>query len=125
MGLVWLLREHGDALEADFQRFYGIDIVDLYRGTLSPRKAQALALYLPPGAAVWQEAGTDTAWGTTEYLLAEAVDTLRMANWQRGGKGQKPEPLPRPSELREARKKRERMFEQAARFKERHRKRGG
>lgn len=125
MGLVWLLREHGDALEADFQRYYGIDLVDLYKGTLSPRKAQVLAMYLPPGAAVWQEAGTDAAWDTTDYLLAEAVDALRTANWQRSGKGQKPEPLPRPTELREAKKKRERMFEQAARFRERHQQRRG
>lgn len=122
MGLVWLLREHGDALEADFQRYYGIDLIDLYRGTLSPRKASVLALYLPPGAAVWQEAGTDSAWDTTDYLLAEVVDTLKWANYQRaGGKGQKPEPLPRPAQLREIREKRRKAFDRAAAFRERHR----
>jgi hypothetical protein len=36
-------------------------------------------------------------WGIGEHLLAATLDTLRGANWQRGGgKGSKPKPIPRP-----------------------------
>lgn len=37
------------------------------------------------------------AWSTSDYLLAAIFDSSEMGNWQRGGgKGQKPQPLPRP-----------------------------
>lgn len=36
-------------------------------------------------------------WGVGEYLTVAAVDALHGANWQRsGGKGKRPEPMPRP-----------------------------
>lgn len=36
-------------------------------------------------------------WGITDYLLAEAIDTLRGANWQRANAGSKsPKPMPPP-----------------------------
>jgi hypothetical protein len=41
--------------------------------------------------------GDDVAWGLNEQLLAAAIDTLRAANYQRGGgKGPRPKPMPRP-----------------------------
>lgn len=88
---------------------------------MTARKAAVLALNLPPGAMTWQEVGTDTAWTVTDFLLAEAVDTLKAANWQRGGAKQKdkPEPTPRPSDLRERKKKRASEMEKASRFLER------
>jgi len=40
-----------------------------------------------------QAAGAD-GWSRTDHLLAMAVDALRIANWQRGKKGQKrPKPI--------------------------------
>lgn len=43
-------------------------------------------------------------WTLTDHLLAVAVDTLRGANWQRGGgKGTKPKPLKRPGATTEKR----------------------
>lgn len=120
MGLAWLIREHGEALEADFERYYSIDLVDLYRGHLTPRKAQTLAIRLPPGALTWQDVGTDAAWSTESHLLAQIVDTLNAANYQRaGGKGDKPKPLPRPTDLKEIQDKRERMLQRASKFKAR------
>lgn len=118
------MREHGDALEADFEHYYGIDIVDVYRGHISARKASVLALNLPPGALTWQEVGTDNAWTVGDFLLAEAVDALNIANYQRqGGKGERPEPTPRPAQLRERKEKRAREMERASRFLERQRRR--
>lgn len=88
---------------------------------MSPRKAQVLALYLPLGAATWMEAGTDTAWSVSDYLLAEIVDSVHWIIWQLGGrKSQKPKPIDRPAQMREAREKRERVLAKAAEFKRRH-----
>ena len=79
-----------------------------------------LAINLPPGAMTWQEMGTDTAWTVGEHLLADAVDALRGANWQRGGgNGQQPEPVPRPAALRDLKDKRLTALDKAARFKAR------
>lgn len=56
----------------------------------------------------------------TDHLLAEAVDALHSANWQRGGgKGNKPDPVKRPAEIRAVKEKRERMLARASRFQQR------
>ena len=41
-------------------------------------------------------------WGVSEYLLAQAVDLLAGANWQRAGKksAPRPKPIPRPKNER-------------------------
>ncbi len=41
-------------------------------------------------------------WGVSEYLLAQAVDLLAGANWQRAGKksAPRPKPIPRPKDGR-------------------------
>lgn len=45
-------------------------------------------------------------WGTTDQLLAEIIDLLGHANWQRVGKQSAPKPkrFPRPWERAKARK---------------------
>lgn len=40
--------------------------------------------------------GEDSLWGLPEQLLAAIADLLAGANWQRGGKGKRPEPIMRP-----------------------------
>lgn len=115
-----VLREHGDALEADFERVYRIDICDLWRGHLSPRKAAVLLMGLPPGSLVWQELGEDAAWTAGEHLLAATVDALNIANWQRSdGKGKQPDPLPRPRDIKADMDKRQKMLDRASKFKQR------
>ncbi|XVV05327.1 hypothetical protein ACQPW3_08025 [Actinosynnema sp. CA-248983] len=57
------------ALEVDFLR-YGVDLLDLYRGTLSYRRVCALVAHLPDDAAVWRAAGPDAGWTRPEVLLA-------------------------------------------------------
>jgi hypothetical protein len=120
MPLAWMLKHYPDELEADFQRVYGIDLLDLYRGTLSPRKAMALAVNLPPGSAVWQADLHDNAWTPDQYVLADIADLTAGANWQRaGGKGTQPKPYPRPADARKKRDRDKALALKAARFKER------
>lgn len=46
---------------------------------------------------MWESEHPDEAqWGLTEQLLAAGVDALRVANWQRTGKGKRPKPIERP-----------------------------
>lgn len=114
--LVWLLREHGEALEADFQHYYHIDLLGLWRGELTPRRVSALARKLPFGCQTWLEIGSDAAWSTETHMMAHVVDVLAGANWQRGGgKGKAPTPIDRPSDMAAAAAKVDRTFEKAAR----------
>lgn len=63
---------------------------------MSWRRLRALVTKLPPESALRIEQRGDP-WGTTEHLLAAAVDALRAGNWQRGnGQGARPDPVPRP-----------------------------
>jgi hypothetical protein len=82
-----------------------------------------LAVHLPAGAVVWQLAGVDSAWTTTDHLLARAIDSLEVANWQRsedGSKGKnKPDPVARPTEIHEAQQRQDRILSRARAFRER------
>ncbi len=41
--------------------------------------------------------GEQASWSLDAHLLALVIDTLRTANWQRGGgKGRRPQPIRRP-----------------------------
>lgn len=114
-----LLREHGEALESDFQHYYQIDLLDVYRGDLSVRKTTVLALNLPAGAAVWQDMGIDAAWTTQDHLTALIADSLQLANWQRGGgKGKQPKPIPRPEDAKKKEDAKQATLDKARRFKE-------
>lgn len=79
-----------------------------------------LAINLPPGSLTWQHMGVDNAWTVTDHLLAQVVDALNGANWQRGGSsGKAPDPIPRPSDLKELQDKRSAILDRATRFKQR------
>ncbi len=58
----------------------GVDLLDLYRGTLSFRRVCVLVEHLPDDAAVWRTAGPDTGWPRTDYLLA-ALERRVTALW--------------------------------------------
>lgn len=81
-------------------RFYGVDLGDLWRGTLTPRRATVLMVNLPPGAALWRAMDVPAAWTLGEHMAASQVDALAVANWQRSKAGTEankmPKPLPRP-----------------------------
>lgn len=93
---------------------------------MTPRKAGVLTANLPHGAAVWLAQGHDAGWSVEAQLLAEAVDALHGANWQRGGsKGAQPPPIDRPAALLKRSQSTERNAARAARFLARKRARGG
>lgn len=52
---------------------------------------------LPASSAYARDTLGDAAlWTLESHLLAVVVDALATANWQRGGKGPRPRPVPRP-----------------------------
>lgn len=102
-------------------------MLDLWRRKLTPRKAATLAVNLPAGAVTWHAAGVDASWSPAEFLLAQAVDALQGANWQRGGgkESDRPKPLPRPAEVAERAARESRVIERARAFKARQQQSGG
>lgn len=92
------LSEHGEAIEADFQRYYGLAVTDVFAGRMSWRRLKVLLRQLPPESATARvQLGPVAEWSPTEYLLAAIVDAERAALWQRsGGRGRRPTPVERP-----------------------------
>ena len=98
-GLIAFLRDHGGAVEADLQRYYGRDLADLTTGRLSWRKLSVYLAGLPPESATAREVGgPDLEWGLTEHLLAFIGDGIQVGNWQRAARphSKAPAPIPRP-----------------------------
>ncbi len=61
------------------------------------RELLAYVRHLPTRSATGRELfGEAVDWTIDTYLAANQVDLLAGANWQRGGKGMRPQPLPRP-----------------------------
>ena len=48
------MRDRFAAVEADFQRWYQIDLGGLYAGVLRPLRVARLAAELPPGAGIFR-----------------------------------------------------------------------
>lgn len=62
-----------DALEADFQRFYGLDTDLIWTGELPAN--------LPRQAIIWQKINPRLAWDDQTYLLADIRDSLAFLAW--------------------------------------------
>ena len=106
-GLGELLARHGAPVEADLARYYGVHLGDLGTADLSWRRLRVLLAHLPPDSATAQAIhGPAAAWSPTEHLLASVVDRLGLLLWANGGgKGAKPDPVPRPGSAEAARLK--------------------
>ena len=92
-------------MEADLLRYYGVDLLDRYRGRLSARRLRVLIQHLPRDAALVRALhGEEGEWGLTEHLLAAVVDLLAAGNWQfaaahtpeHADPPERPAPIPRP-----------------------------
>jgi hypothetical protein len=92
-------------VEADLLRFYRVDLLDYYRGTLSARRLRVLIRHLPRESALVRALHGDVAdWGLAEHLLAGAVDELAVGNWlfatansdENADPPERPRPVPRP-----------------------------
>jgi hypothetical protein len=109
------LDEHGEELEADLQRWYRVDVRDLWTGILSWRRLGVLVKNLPAESAtktalrnaapLQQVRESATAadygpWSQTDMLLAELIDVARWLQWSKTKAAEKntdhPEPFPRP-----------------------------
>ena len=99
------LREHGDAVEADLA-FRGFDLLDMWRGTLSPRKVEVLIRGLPPDSATRMAMNDgQPLWSRTDHILADLIDRVAALTWVVGNKDvaernrtQYPDPYPRPGD---------------------------
>ncbi|WP_340376604.1 hypothetical protein U5640_16800 [Streptomyces sp. SS7] len=100
------IREHPEELEADLLEFFGIDLLDFWRGRLSLRRIAVLVKSLGRRhgrsslAAVLDESAE---WATSDYLLARISDALEMSNFlfikansADDNKLTPPDPIPRP-----------------------------
>ena len=99
LGLVLLLTQYTGEVEADLQRYYGLQLSAAFTGELSWRRLLNLVTNLPEESALSRR--RVGPWGLSEQLLAATVDELRVANWQRAQIGTKerikpPKPIPRP-----------------------------
>lgn len=94
---------HPDALEADLQRVYGLDLLDLWRGKLSLRKLSVLVTHLPPGSAVWSaETDLDYGWTLTDILLTDLFHALTGETHPARPKAKKSKSSPSTKDMRDA-----------------------
>jgi len=115
---LWITSQFSEEIEADFQRYYGLDFLEFYRPgrNLGWRKLLVLVDKLPPESAVntairmqvsedeMVRAKPDPArapWSTVEMLLALLIDEMRNLSWMyataKTGKAlPRPEPVQRP-----------------------------
>jgi hypothetical protein len=81
-----LVRDHGDVLEADMQREYGIELGDLYRRRLTLRRLRVLVDQLPFDSRTARAVGeVDEAlavWSLDSALLGRLVDELAALRWE-------------------------------------------
>lgn len=124
IGLSDLLRRYGEAIEADFQQYYGIDLWRSVGRTIPWARVRRLVRSLPDDSRFVSAVAGDTpsgvgrgalpdvtGWPRRDRLLASIIDELAIANWQRGqGKGKRPQLLtaarkPQPRRLHEARER--------------------
>jgi hypothetical protein len=111
-----MIEENGGAITADLLRFYGVDIRDLFKGTLSPRYCLALVENLPIESATYSShiaEGDRSAmgWDRNTYVMADLIDainilhtTLVRANSNNPKKVKDPEPYERPGQKERVRK---------------------
>jgi hypothetical protein len=105
MYLPALLAEYGEVIEADLLRFYGVDLLGLYKGRITPRRVMALISGLPPGSALHRARGGPASWSDEVAAVKEVgyrlESTLISVN---GGKQlpQRPEPPPVGWQIKEA-----------------------
>ncbi|GEB50448.1 hypothetical protein [Streptomyces cacaoi] len=102
-----MIDDHGTEITADFRRYYGLDILDVFRGSLSPRRCLALIAELPLDSAFHNRQLSDEkerGWDRTAFMLADVIDaihglhtTVAKSNSKspRGVKQPPPYPTPR------------------------------
>ena len=125
--VLWFAEEFPEEIEADLQRYYGLDFLDFFRpgSRLGWRKLVVLLEQLPPESALFTavrnnlpedelagEADPSRApWSMVETLMAVLIDEVRALSWlyasaHSGGKTvPKPSPIMRPGASRRGRRR--------------------
>jgi hypothetical protein len=97
-----------------------MDLLDLYRGKLSPRKAALLALNLPAGSPVWLEMGGPLAWTSQDYFAAAQLHAQQVSNWMQTEDAENgrnaPEMLEHPPYAKDRERETQKIVSQAERF---------
>jgi len=75
-----------DALRADLQRYYGVDLDAAMRGEHTAAHIGALVAYLPSDCALRREVDKDAAWTLRDILLASILNSLNMLIYGMGDK---------------------------------------
>lgn len=76
-----------------------MDLSDLWRGSLSVRRAGVLLLHLPPDAAVYRVGPDDALWSLERQGLANVEDTLVSLFAKNGSPAKRPGDKRRQREL--------------------------
>ncbi|WP_405960616.1 hypothetical protein OG235_24795 [Streptomyces sp. NBC_00024] len=83
--LAQLIREgRAGALRADLAHFYQRDLLDVWRGTLSPRAVYELVEHIPDDSAIQAElrgGRQHRGWSIAAYLAAAQVDASHDTAW--------------------------------------------
>lgn len=98
-------RDTPDALRADLQRVYGIDLDHAMAGAHSAGHVAALTANLPSDSCIFKARSGDAVWGLEDVLLASLLNSLNalvygMSDPKRRGT---PPPLVGPSYIAKAR----------------------
>lgn len=101
------MRDFSNELEADFQEFFRVDLLDLWRGRLSLRRVHVLmqSLLKKPGRSTFLAAVDESAaWSVTDHLIARVSDAVEVSNYlfikanSDAESLEIPEPVPRPGQ---------------------------
>ena len=108
--LAALWGSHPDALRADLQRFYGLNMDGM--GTdFTVAHAAACAAHLPRDSACVREIAPEAAWSDDTYLLASIEYDLRVLAWQNSKDGVKgrnqPKRMQTPADIERIKEKTE------------------
>ena len=117
-----LLDARHSEIEADFQRYYRLNLGDLFVGRLSLRRFAVLVENLPAGCATWRAQGGDLARSDetrAALLIRHAVQVFQQ------GFGKKPQDVPMPEppawgHLEKAAEERQTASRRMQKFMERH-----
>lgn len=80
--------EYADILQADFQRFYGLNLAQLAH-SLDVMRAANLAAHLPSDALIWRKFSQQAEWTTADYLLANIADATAFLAWTKSKDAQR------------------------------------
>ena len=89
------MAEHPDALRADFQQHYHLNLDGMGRDYTTLHAADLLA-QLPEGARVWRAYDERAAWTAERTLLAAIVNDLNWLVWSKTKDGQRNRNRPKP-----------------------------